>query len=152
MKKQKNRFACEHCRGAQYVLAYWLEKMLEQQGMHLTDIPPDVFKMIPVEDLMFCHCNIRLALFKRNKLDACFECKGTTWCFTEAAEREGYREKNVSNLTLDEIRTLPCEYFERCPCGYEDQGPKSLERKNVLKNVLDLLDIKINLPRPSFSF
>ena len=142
--------ACGHCRGTEYVLAYWLEKMLEQQGIHMTDIPPDVFKMIPVEYLLFCHCNIRLALFRRDKLVRCLECEGTTWRFTEAAEQDGYRWKKVSNLSPDEIRILPCEYFERCPCGYEDQVPKNSEKKKILKDVLGLLDIKI--PIPSFGF
>lgn len=149
MKKQKNESsACEHCRGAQYVLVYWLEKMLDQQGMHMTDIPPDVFKMIPVEYLLFCHCNIRLALFRRDKLVRCLECEGTTWRFTETAETEGWRWKKITNLTADEIRSLPCEYFERCSCGYDDQMPKKPEKKKILKEVLDCLNLKI--PVPSF--
>ena len=139
---------CSHCRGAQYVLPYWLEKVLEKEGIHMTDIPPDVFKLIPVEELIFCHCNVRLSFFRRDKLVRCHECDGTTWLFTETAELEGWRWKKVMNLSADEIRALPCEYFERCPCGYDDQMPKKRERKKILKEVLGFLNLKI--PIPSF--
>lgn len=29
--------ACSHCRGAQYVFVYWLEKIFYEQGIHMTD-------------------------------------------------------------------------------------------------------------------
>ncbi|MDP3920448.1 MAG: hypothetical protein Q8R76_06565 [Candidatus Omnitrophota bacterium] len=154
MKKQEKNEqpACEHCRGAQYVLAYWLEKMLKQESLHMTDIPPDVFKLIPVEYILFCHCHILLTHIRRKQEIQCHECGGTAWRFTETAEQEGHRWKKVENLVADDIKMLPCEYFERCPCGYEDQGPKSSEKKKVLKDVLGLLDIKIKIPTPSFGF
>jgi len=140
-----------HCRGAKYVLTYWLEKAFEEAGMHMTDIPPDAFKLIPVEYLKFCHCNIQMVFLRKDQTSNCEECEGTTWQFTEAGEREGYRWKKVKYLEPDEIRTLPCEYFDRCSCSVEDQGPKNPEKKKILKDILDTLRVKIPIPRFGFN-
>lgn len=149
-QNKNDRSICQHCRGAKHVLAYWLEKMLERQGLHLADIPPDAFTMIPVEYLLYCHCNKGILLFGRGRNNHCLECDGATWRFTETGKDAGYRWKKVIQLSPDEIETLPCEYFERCPCDNKDQGSRKLERKKALKDILGLLDIKI--PRPSFSY
>lgn len=147
--EMNKRPVCEHCRGTEYVLAYWLEKMLEQHGVHMTDIPPDIFQMIPVQYIQDCHCNVRLLLFKnrRSRID-CSDCDGTTWRFSEAGEEAGYRWRKVSELSVEEIKALPSSYFERCPCGYDEQGPKHPERKKTLKEILDLLKVKV----PGFGF
>ena len=142
---------CKHCRGAKYVLPYWLEKMLERQGMHMTDIPPDAFKMIPVEHLLYCHCYQSILTFgRKDPNNHCLECDGSTWRFTQTGKDAGYCRQKVMDLSPDEIRTLHCEYFERCPCDCDEQGPKKAERKKTLKDILDLLNIKI--PRPGLSF
>ncbi|HOW59137.1 MAG TPA: hypothetical protein PLO78_05360 [Candidatus Omnitrophota bacterium] len=141
---------CEHCRGMKHVLPYWLEKMLDRQGMHMTDIPPDIFQMIPVECIQYCHCNVRLLLFKhRHSQIPCGDCDGTTWRFTEAAERAGYRFRKVSQLSLDKIESLPAHYFERCACGLDERIPKRREKRKPSKNFA-LPDLKIL--QPVFSF
>ncbi len=142
--------SCSHCGGMRYVLSYWLEKVLEQQSLHMTDISPDVFKLIPVEYILFCPCHILLAHIRRNRKLQCRECAGTAWRFTETAEQEGHRWKKVENLTADNIKMLPCEYFERCPCSDEDQGPKNSVRKKALRDVLGRLHIEN--PSPSYVF
>lgn len=147
-QKKMTHDKCSHCRGAQYVLSYWLEKMFEQQGMHMTDIPPEAFKLIPVEYLLFCHCNIQIKHFRRREGAQCQECDGTTWLFTETAqEASGYRWKKVADLELNEIRELPCEYFERCSCSEDDQAPKSRKRKEIFEELRELLNIRLPIPR-----
>lgn len=142
---------CHHCRGARHVFAYWLERMLEQRGMHMTEIPPDLFPLIPVEYFLYCHCDVRMIFFGKNRVaNSCQECEGLSWRFTEEAHGAGYRWKKVGSLSLEEVRTLPCEYFERCPCADEDQSPRGMERKELLRGVLELIEVKI--PRPSFAF
>ncbi|MBN1545930.1 MAG: hypothetical protein JW902_04650 [Syntrophaceae bacterium] len=106
--------------------------------------------MIPVEDLLYCHCNIMLALFRRNSIDRCLECGGTTWRFTEDAGQAGYRRKTVADLPLDEIKALPCNYFERCPCGYDEQPLSDRGKKELFSAILSLLDFKIPIPHPAF--
>lgn len=147
-KTSENR--CHHCRGVQYVLAYWFEKELERRRIHMTEIPSDVFKLIPVDCLFLCHCHVLVSYIRRNEEIRCNECDGTTWRFTEPAELEGYRYRKVGDLSIHEITLLPCEYFERCPCGDEERSPKNPERKMVLRDVLDLLEV--NFPLPRFSF
>ncbi len=144
---------CSHCRGAEYVLDYWLEKMLERENIHMTEIPPSIFKTIPVECLKFCHCNIRLKSFRHhNELISCDDCEGTTWRFSEEAEIDGYRWKKVASLTADELRELSCGYFERCPCGYDENMHKPPQKKRaLLKDLLDSLE-NIKLPRLSFGW
>lgn len=150
-EEENNHQVCEHCRGMKHVLPYWLEKMLDRQGMHMTDISPDIFQMIPVECIQYCHCNVRLVLFKHRRFRiVCDDCDGTTWRFTEPAERAGYRFKKVSQLSLDEIELLPAYYFERCACGVDEKSPKSCEKRKVTKSIFALPDFKIL--QPSFSF
>ncbi len=141
---------CVHCRGAEYVFEYWLEKFLDQNHIHMTEIPSEVFEKIPIELLKFCHCNIRLAFFPNDKIVRCLECEGTTWCFTEHAEKEGYRWKKTASLSTEEIRVLPCEYFERCSCGIDEKGTKTPKKKKAVKELFDLL--KIKLPEFGFGF
>ena len=134
---------CKHCRGTKYVLDYWLEKMLEQNGVHMTEIPEEIFKQISVESLRCCHCNF-LLFFRENRLFShCQACEGTTWLFTEVAEQAGYRWKKVCDTSPQEIRELPCEYFERCPCDTEKKGFKDQEKRKSFKDILRLLEIKI---------
>lgn len=139
---------CIHCRGAEYVLEYWIEKILQENGIHMTELPKEVFKKIPVERLRYCHCNIRLALLAKNEIIRCLECEGTTWQFTEPAMESGYRWKKVANLTPENLRNLPCEYFERCPCGYDEKSYKPPHRKKALKEVFEIFKVRI----PSISF
>lgn len=137
---------CTHCRGAEYVFIYWLEKLLCQNGIHMTDIPSEIFKKIPLEYLVYCHCNLgisrRKPSFTPNNLINCYECEGTTWRFAEEGEKQtGYRWKKVGSLAWDEIKTLPCEYFERCPCGDDEQSPKPPEKRKILHDISSLLKI-----------
>lgn len=149
MERAKN--LCGHCRGAKYVFVYWLERALEQRGMHLTEVPPDLFTLIPVEYFLYCHCDARMIFFGKNRaVSPCQECEGVSWRFTEEAHRAGYRWKKAGNLSLEEVSTLPCEYFERCPCADEDQSPKGLKRRELLKGVFDLIGIKIPVPNVAF--
>ncbi len=139
---------CNHCRGAKYVFEYWLEKILGQNGIHLTEIPSEIFKMIPSEYLTHCHCNIGLFLRKKHiTTPYCSECVDATWRFTEEAEQNGYRWKKVLDLSVPELIELPCEYFERCPCGQDDQGKKPPEKRKILQTLSDLLKI----PRLAFN-
>ena len=139
--------SCSHCRDAKYVFEYWLEKVLNSQGIHITEIPREVFKKIPIELLVYCHCNyLLLERYKRpfsSVKELCLECEGTTWRFTEQAEQAGYRLKRVPNLSREEIKALPCEFFDRCPCGIDEQAPRPPEKRKILKEVFDLLKIKV---------
>ena len=137
---------CSHCRGAEYVPAYWLEKGLQERGLHMTQIPSDVFKLIPVETLFFCHCHVLVTYIRRDEENPCLECDGTTWQFTETAELEGYRLRKVGSLSTEEVKRLPCEYFERCPCSDGDRSPKEFKRRELLKNVLELSSLKFSTP------
>ncbi len=138
-----NEQTCSHCRGTKYVFVYWLEKGLEQHNVHMTDIPPKIFEKLPLEFLVYCHCNIGLLLPSNIKkgVGYCLECDGMTWRFTETAEQSGYRWKKIINLSPSELNNLPCEYFERCPCGEDEQVPKSHQRTESLRDVLNLLYI-----------
>ncbi len=142
---------CTHCRGADYVFEYWLEKILDQNGVHMTEIPSHVFEKIPLEVLCFCHCNALVTRYPRVKGDPivhCEECDGSTWRFTETAEEAGYRWKKVVGIDWMEIKELPCEYFERCPCGADEKGTKTPGKKKAVKELFDLL--KIKLPQLGF--
>lgn len=134
---------CFHCRGAEYVLPYWLDEFLNLRGVHMTDLPREAFKKIPVEMLYFCHCNIRVVVFPRDEIVGCLECESTSWRFTESADREGHQWKKMLNLSPQEIEALPCEYFERCPCGVDEQAPKSPGKRKALKEILDLFKIRL---------
>lgn len=145
-------FKCEHCRDQNYVFVYWFEHVLAQNGIHLTDIPSDLFSKIPIELIVHCHCNMAL-LLPSNKDKGpirCLECDGMTWRFTEAAESAGYHWKKIINLEPAELKDLPCNYFERCPCGYDEQAPKPPKKRELMKEAFELL--KIRIPRIGFSF
>lgn len=144
--------SCNHCYDQKYVFVYWFERVLNQNGIHLTDIPAELFEKIPIDLIVHCHCNLALLLPSNlNKgPNRCLECDGTTWLFTEAAEQSGYRWKKIINLQPSELTNLPCDYFARCPCGYDEQAPKSPEKKKIAVDVFDLL--KIKLPRFGLSF
>lgn len=138
---------CDHCRGARYVLAYSLERRLRREGLHLTDLPRPVFEQIPLSLFSRCHCNPAL-LFQTSGEDVyCRGCLDTTWRFTEFAESEGYYDRKAGLLTAGEILTLPCYFFERCPCGAEDRFPGSRKRRPLLQDILHLLQT----PQPSLS-
>ena len=140
-----NEETCSHCRGTQYVFVYWLEKILLQNGVHMTDIPPAVFKEIPIEYLLYCHCNVLISRQKPSYIadDAfnCSECGGSTWRFTPTAEKAGYQWKKVALLPRQELKSLPCTFFERCPCGEDEQGHKPPEKRKILETLSDLLKI-----------
>lgn len=133
---QSKFHVCSHCHGAEYVFVSWLERMLGDRGMHLTDIQADIFKMIPVEHFVYCHCNSRIVFLNR-KFTACQECDGTTWRLTEIAEHKGYFRRKIRSLSWQGITQLPCYYFERCSCGHE---PKSCDEKEQLEVILGLMD------------
>jgi len=144
---------CAHCRDTKYVFVYWLEKGLEQHNIHMTDIPPEIFTKFPLEFLVYCHCNIFLAFrtkpsYIEQEATLCRECNGSTWRFSEVAEEAGYRWKKVRDLSWADIKHLPCHFFKRCPCGEDEQAPKSPQRTESLRDVLSL--IRIPLQRPSF--
>jgi hypothetical protein len=136
---------CEHCRGQKYVFVYWLDRALDEQGIHITDIPSEVFEKIPVSLLVPCHCNGVLFLPSNiaKGADGCNQCAGSTWCFTETAEQAGYRYKKVINVSPDVIVGLSCTYFERCACGDDEQAPKNPEKRSSLKEVFDILKVKV---------
>jgi len=144
---------CEHCCGQNYVFVYWLEQALKEQGVHITDIPAEVFEKIPVHLLVPCHCNGALFLpSKINKANSCFQCAGSTWIFSEVAEQAGYRFKKVVDISPEIIETIGCDFFERCACDNEDT-PKTIEARNSFKDILSLLDIpkvRFNFMRSSF--
>ncbi len=152
MTRNKENVKCEHCYDQRYVFVYWFERVLDQNGIHLTDIPAELFEKIPIELIVHCHCNIALLL--PSNIDKgpnrCLECDGMTWRFTESAEQSGYRWKKIINLQPPELKDLPCDYFERCACGYDEQAPRPPEKRKVAKEALDFLRIKI--PRIGFSF
>lgn len=79
--------SCSHCDDNKYVLAYWLEKVLEKHGYRMSSIPMEIFKKIPLEDLCYCHCNT-LIVFRAGKTPFfCQDCEDTTWRFTEEGEQ-----------------------------------------------------------------
>ncbi len=144
---------CNHCRGAKYVFEYWLEKGLEKYNIHMTDMPPEIFKKIPIEFLFYCHCNMLLASrtkpsYLEQEVMFCQECSGSTWRFSDTAEQAGYRWKKVNDFSWSDLKSLPCEYFTRCSCGEDEQAPKSPQRTESLRDVLNLL--RLPLQRPSF--
>ncbi len=148
----RNETTCVHCRETKYVFVYWLEKGLQKHNVHMTDIPPEIFKKIPLEFLLYCHCNPLVASQRKpsyieSEILHCQECDGLTWCFSKAAEEAGYRWKKVRDLPWPDLKTLPCEYFERCPCGEDDSAYKSPKRTESLRDILGLL--KSSLPRLS---
>lgn len=91
-----------------------------------------------------------LVLYKKRRLTECQDCDGTSWRFTAIGEESGFRWKKVGDLSTREIEELPCAYFERCPCGYEEQVPKSPGKKVFMKDIMNLLNIK--LPTLGYSF
>lgn len=141
---------CIHCRDEKWVLAYSLELSLRRQGFHMTDIPAEIFEKLPLKYLFHCHCQIGILLpyLNQDQTD-CSECSGATWRFSEFAEEMGYRWQKVVDLAPTEVSSLSCEYFERCPCGYEENTPKSFERKRSSKEVFRFL--QVTLPRFGFS-
>ncbi len=143
--------SCDHCRGAQYVFEYWLEKLLEKNKIHMTDIPPEIFEKIPIEYLQYCHCNPlfmhRRSAFMDNPSVNCLECNGTSWRFSLFAEEKGFRWHKISSSSFEELKNLTCEYFERCPCGQDEQGKKPPEKRKILQTLSDLLKI----PRLAFN-
>lgn len=134
---------CSHCRGAEYVPVYWFERVLEQNGIHMTEIPPSVFKKIPLEFLCYCHCNFLVTHIPGNNIVRCLECEGTTWQFSETAEQNGYRWKKFHQSAWSDLKDLPCDYFERCPC-YDEQSFKHPQKKKALTEILELLKVQIS--------
>ena len=130
---------------------YWLEKLLDQNGIHMTDIPSEVFKKIPIDYLTYCHCNSllfhRKSSFMEKRGEPCLDCNGTTWRFSQFAEERGYRWQNITNLSLEQLNELSCEYFERCPCSDDEQGMKPPEKRKIIQNISDL----IKIPRLGFN-
>ncbi len=146
-----NIVSCDHCRDTEYVLEYPLENTLLQNGIHMTDIPPDIFKKIPVELLRYCHCNVRILFFPRQiKAIHCSGCEDTTWQFSEKAKQKGYYSKKVRDLSRNDLKSLPCDYFERCPCTIDEQGFRGTKRKKALNEIFESL--KIRIPRFGFGF
>lgn len=128
---------CTHCRDAEYVFIPSLEKVLSKNRIHITDIPSEIFKQIPLDFLCHCHCNVRLNIFPNQSDVECSECYGTTWSLTETAIREGYR--SIRDLSSMEIQKLPCHFFERCDCIQEGNHTPSNEKPDAFKGILKLL-------------
>lgn len=127
---------CRHCHDTQYVFIPWVDQMLQKRAVCMADIPADIFKIVPVEHFIYCHCNPRI-IFLNRKFTDCQECNGTTWRFTEIAEHKGYFRRKIRSLSWRGITQLPCHYFERCSCGNE---PKSCDEKEQLEVILGLMD------------
>jgi len=109
--------------------------MMERE-IRMTDFPPDIFAEIPVELFCYCHCNPRIVLLDR-KFTSCANCDGTTWRFSEMAERHGYFGRKIRSLPWQAITKLPYRYFERCDC---DEKPKSHEEREFIEIVLECLN------------
>jgi len=148
----KSNFKCKHCRDTDYVFVYWLEKALMKLEIHMVDLPQEIFKAIDVEYFTNCHCHPGLLLPSKISEGSmrCLECCGSTWRFTELAEECGYRWKKVMELSAQQLLNLPCNYFERCSCGYDEDTPNSPERESAVKKILNLTRFK--LPRFGFNF
>ncbi|PIQ87551.1 MAG: hypothetical protein COV74_00320 [Candidatus Omnitrophica bacterium CG11_big_fil_rev_8_21_14_0_20_45_26] len=133
------------------MLIYWLEKGLSEKGIHMTDIPPELFKLLPpMEFLRYCHCNLLVRYPGRRKnVPYCTECECTTWRFSELGKQSGFDQRKVVDLTSQEIETLPCNFFERCDCESEEP-PAEPRRSEAFQDFLNQL--REQMPRLGFSF
>ena len=109
--------SCMHCDKAGYVLEYQWQRVLEANHFKLRDLPAAVLEKIPHELFYPCHCNTTLLIRagRPRPKERCRLCDGTTWQFSHNAG--GFQSS-------DEIHSLPCEYFERCPCDDDNKEPQ----------------------------
>lgn len=142
--------SCFHCRDSGYVLTYKLEKFLEVSGYYLLDLPKEVVEQIPISEFESCHCHLLVTGTPSWHNRDCKECGGTTWRFSEQGQINGYRFKKIQDLSPFIVKSLPCEYFERCPCDKDYQPPSEARKKLSLTEIIKILKSGIRLP--SFKF